>query len=167
MKGQQTYTCHLWNFHKFCEIFIIRSYDFESFVEILNYLSRNLWNFQSWNLQLKSLLQTNVARPISWSICVTRQHQCTVCDKAYDRRRGNFPHSAYYPPFRSNFLHIPFCILPSAFHMPQFHILQTTLQYGHQNPNSNPNIHTNLDVTILTLTVSLKRPILISIQRTV
>jgi len=29
-----------------------------------------LCNFQSWNLQLRSLLQTNVARPIFWSICL-------------------------------------------------------------------------------------------------
>jgi len=41
-----------------------------------------------------------------------KPHQPTV------HRQGNFLHSAYYTPFRSNVLHIPFetvCILPSAF----------------------------------------------------
>jgi len=40
MKGLQTYKFQLSKFHKFREIFL---YDFETFVERLNFLSRNLW----------------------------------------------------------------------------------------------------------------------------
>ena len=60
---------------------------------------------------------------------VSPLHPLWIVENASDCCQGNFPHSAYYPPFRSNFLHIPFRILPSAFRMPQFHILPTAYVY--------------------------------------
>jgi len=48
---------------------------------------------------------------------------CTPCETASDRQQGNFLHSAYYSPFRSNVLHIPFSTIPHfTFCMPHFRI---------------------------------------------
>ena len=40
---------------------------------------------------------------------------------------GKFPHYAFYPPFHSTVPQFPFRILPSTFHIPQFHILPTAV----------------------------------------
>ena len=68
-----------------------------------------------WNRQTSLDLYTPTTTPAIYS----------PFEKTSDRRLGNFPHSAYYPPFRSNFPHIPFRIVPSAFRVPQFRILPT------------------------------------------
>jgi len=74
-----------------------------------------LRNLQSWNLQLKSPLQTNAARPILYSglYAYPYHHPCTPCENASDRWQGNFsiPHITH----RSA---VTFRTFHSAFYLP-------------------------------------------------
>ena len=152
MKGLQAYKFQLWKFHKFPKIFMIR---FQKFRWKTEFPFTKLRNVQSWNLQLKSPLQTNVDKPILYSglYAYPHHHPCTPCENASDRRQGNFPHSAYYPPFRSNFPHIPFRILPSAFRNSAFYqqpTVDTCWQTGNaaNDTDSAPKTARKTNITI-------------------
>jgi len=67
---------NLESFINFLKFFMIR---FPQFWRKTELPFTKLWNFQSWYLQLKSLLQTNIARLYSALHTYPHHHPCTPC----------------------------------------------------------------------------------------